>query len=64
MKTGIAIFLNEKIESISQIYGVYWRMEKVIQTSLSFANVITSVFSERDICDKLYEIFMRLKNSD
>lgn len=38
LMASIAILSKSSIDSISFIYGVYWRMEKMLLTSLSFVN--------------------------
>lgn len=44
LMSSIAILSKGQIDSISFIYGVYWRMEKMLMTSLSFVNQVTEVF--------------------
>ena len=41
---SLMILSNYKIDSISFIYGVYWRMEKLLQSSLGFVFDSTTVF--------------------
>jgi hypothetical protein len=37
------ILTHEKIESISAIYGVYWRMEKLISSAVDFVLEMTRI---------------------